>query len=78
MHCYGIALLDYSDHSIEEMSARLGIITRQGLGEALRKQFTNKFVKVISVILVISAIVIGTQPSKQGTCWGLAGGRFDL
>ncbi len=63
---------------LQEMSARLGIITRQGLGEALRKQFTNKFVKVISVILVISAIVIGNAAFETGNLLGASLGADSI
>jgi manganese transport protein len=43
---------------LQEMSARLGIITRQGLGEALRKQFRSPVSKLFTAVLVISAITV--------------------
>lgn len=55
---------------LQEMSARLGIVTRKGLGEALREQFTNPVGKVITVILVISAIFIGNAAYETGNILG--------
>ena len=55
---------------LQEMSARLGIITRQGLGEALRNHFTSGTARVITFILVISAIVIGNAAFQTGNILG--------
>lgn len=55
---------------LQEMSARLGIITRKGLGEALREQFINPFAKIITVVLVLSAIAIGNAAYETGNILG--------
>jgi NRAMP (natural resistance-associated macrophage protein)-like metal ion transporter len=55
---------------LQEMSARLGIITRQGLGEALRKQFTAPASRIITALLVISAITIGNGAFETGNILG--------
>lgn len=55
---------------LQEMSARLGIITHQGLGEALRKQFRNPVAKLLTAILVISAITIGNAAFETGNILG--------
>jgi manganese transport protein len=55
---------------LQEMSARLGIITRKGLGEALREQFENPIFKYISIVLVISAIGIGCAAYETGNILG--------
>ena len=44
---------------LQEMAARLGWITRQGLGEAIAKQFPSGVEKGLSIVLVLGAIVIG-------------------
>jgi NRAMP (natural resistance-associated macrophage protein)-like metal ion transporter len=44
---------------LQEMAARLGIISKNGLGEALRAHFTKPAAKIITAILVISAITLG-------------------
>ncbi len=55
---------------LQEMAARLGIVTRMGLGEALREQFENPIAKYISIILVISAIGIGCAAYETGNILG--------
>lgn len=55
---------------LQEMSARLGIVTRMGLGEALREQFENPLIKYISIFLVISAIGIGCAAYETGNILG--------
>jgi manganese transport protein len=63
---------------LQEMSARLGIITRQGLGEALRKQFSSPLSKTITAILVISAITIGNAAFETGNILGASLGLQSL
>lgn len=73
---YGYALLWAMVFSIfativlQEMSARLGIVTRKGLGEALREQFQSPVMKYLSVFLVISAIGIGCAAYETGNILG--------
>ncbi|MHC3437090.1 Nramp family divalent metal transporter [Natrialbaceae archaeon A-gly3] len=59
---------------LQEMSARLGLITREGLGEALRSEFSNPLAKSITVFLVVSAIGIGTAAFQTGNIVGGAAG----
>jgi manganese transport protein len=54
----------------QEMSARLGIVSRQGLGQALRNQFSNPVGKALTVILVIAAIFIGNSAYETGNIMG--------
>ncbi len=55
---------------LQEMAARLGIVTRKGLGEALREQFENPVAKMISIFLVVSAIGIGCAAYETGNILG--------
>jgi NRAMP (natural resistance-associated macrophage protein)-like metal ion transporter len=55
---------------LQEMAARLGIITRQGLGEALRKHFNKGLPKLLTIFLVISAITIGNAAFETGNILG--------
>ena len=57
---------------LQEMSARLGIVSREGLGEALRTTFDNVAVKVAAVILVVAAITIGAAAFQTGNITGAA------
>ncbi len=59
---------------IQEMSARLGLITQQGLGEALRKQFDSPIVSKVAIVLVVGAIGVGTAAFQTGNITGGAAG----
>ncbi len=56
------------------MSARLGLITQEGLGEAFRNEFDNPIPQAITVALVVSAIGIGTAAFQTGNIVGGAAG----
>ncbi len=55
---------------LQEMAARLGIITQKGLSEVLRNEIKNPIFKVFSIVLVISAIVIGNAAYEAGNISG--------
>ncbi|WP_049901951.1 Nramp family divalent metal transporter [Natrinema sp. J7-1] len=59
---------------LQEMSARLGLITQEGLGEAFRDEFDNPIPRTITVALVVSAIGIGTAAFQTGNIVGGAAG----
>ena len=59
---------------LQEMSARLGLVSREGLGEALRNEFSNPFVRTLAVGLVVAAIGIGTAAFQTGNIVGGAAG----
>ncbi|WP_211086492.1 Nramp family divalent metal transporter [Halarchaeum nitratireducens] len=63
---------------LQEMSARLGLVSREGLGEALRGQFDNPVPSYVSVALVVSAIGIGTAAYEAGNILGGAAGLATL
>ncbi len=55
---------------LQEMSARLGVVSQKGLSEVLRDEIKNPIVKILSVILIISAIVIGNAAYEAGNISG--------
>nr|WP_321410004.1 Nramp family divalent metal transporter [uncultured Carboxylicivirga sp.] len=59
---------------LQEMTARLGIITQQGLGDAIRNLIQNPALKILSVVLIISAITIGNAAYETGNLIGAAMG----
>ncbi len=59
---------------LQEMSARLGLVSGEGLGEALRERFDNQFVQYVSVFLVVGAIGVGTAAYEAGNILGGAAG----
>ena len=57
---------------LQEMAARLGLVTQQGLGEALRAEILNPFLKVVSLGLVFTAIIVGNAAYEMGNITGAA------
>lgn len=55
---------------LQEMTARLGLVTQDGLGEAIRKELTNPTTRIIGVLLILSAIVIGNAAYEAGNISG--------
>lgn len=55
---------------LQEMTGRLGIITRKGFGEAIREQLSNPVLRVTGILLVFSAIVIGNIAYEGGNISG--------
>ncbi|MFQ5678298.1 MAG: Nramp family divalent metal transporter [Gemmatimonadota bacterium] len=67
---------------LQEMAARLGLVTGEGLGEAIRQRFSAPLARLLSVLLVVAAIVLGNAAYQTGNLLGgslgmeaLAGGR---
>lgn len=69
-----IAFSIFATIVLQEMSARLGLITREGLGEALRNEFSHPALRSAAVLLVVSAIGIGTAAFQTGNIVGGAAG----
>jgi Mn2+/Fe2+ NRAMP family transporter len=55
---------------LQEMAARLGIITQKGLSEVLRQEIRNPLFKSVSVFLIIFAIVLGNAAYEAGNISG--------
>ena len=55
---------------LQEMSARLGIISQKGLSEVIRTEIPNPLLKTIAIILILSAIVIGNAAYEAGNISG--------
>jgi Mn2+/Fe2+ NRAMP family transporter len=55
---------------LQEMSARLGIISQKGLSEIIRTEIKHPLVKTLSIVLILSAIVIGNAAYEAGNISG--------
>ena len=55
---------------LQEMSARLGVVTRMGMGEALRERLPSGMVRWAALVLVFSAIVVGNAAYEGGNLSG--------
>lgn len=63
---------------LQEMAARLGIIARKGLGEAIRDQFTNPVMKLGTMWFVMIAIGVGCAAYMNGDLTGTSIGLATL
>ncbi len=55
---------------LQEMSARLGIITQKGLSEIIRTEIKQPFFKDVVILLILSAILIGNAAYEAGNISG--------
>ena len=55
---------------LQEMAARLGFATQEGLGEAFNKQFSKGIARYVVFFLVIGAILIGNAAYEAGNISG--------
>ncbi len=55
---------------LQEMTARLGLITQNGLGEAIRSHIRNPLARGFSIALVFTAIIIGNAAYEAGNISG--------
>jgi NRAMP (natural resistance-associated macrophage protein)-like metal ion transporter len=63
---------------LQEMAARLGIVSQQGLGENIRQAIKQPFVKTCVVMLVVSAIVVGNGAYQSGNISGASLGLVSV
>lgn len=63
---------------LQEMAARLGIVTGRGLGENLRQLLHNPLLRWPMLLLVVAAIVIGNSAYQGGNISGAALGADAL
>ena len=63
---------------LQEMAARLGIVTGRGLGENLHQLVQQKWLRWPLLLLVVSAIVIGNSAYQGGNISGASLGAEAL
>ncbi|WP_105101941.1 Nramp family divalent metal transporter [Microbulbifer pacificus] len=59
---------------LQEMAARLGIVTGRGLGENIRQSLHNPLTRWPAMLLVIGAIVVGNAAYEGGNLAGASAG----
>ncbi|MFT5482625.1 MAG: manganese transport protein [Halieaceae bacterium] len=57
---------------LQEMAARLGLVSRRGLAEALRDTFDNATFRIFAIVSVILAIGLGNAAYESGNIAGAA------
>lgn len=55
---------------LQEMAARLGLVTRQGLAEAIRHSIASPWLRNASLALILTAIVLGNTAYQTGNLIG--------
>lgn len=55
---------------LQEMAARLGLVYGKGLAETVRDQLKTPFVRVLALLLIVSAILIGNAAYEAGNISG--------
>lgn len=55
---------------LQEMAARLGLVTRQGLAEALSASLPSRWLRLLAIGLVLTAIVLGAAAYQTGNLLG--------
>ncbi|OGS73498.1 MAG: manganese transporter [Flavobacteria bacterium RIFCSPLOWO2_12_FULL_35_11] len=55
---------------LQEMAARVGIITQKGLATVIKEQITSPILKKFAITLILSAIVIGNAAYEAGNISG--------
>lgn len=55
---------------LQEMAARLGIISQKGLSEIIRTEIKHPILKGLSIVLILAAIVIGNAAYEAGNISG--------
>ncbi|MGB5820511.1 MAG: Nramp family divalent metal transporter [Saonia sp.] len=55
---------------LQEMSARLGIITQKGVAEVIQQELTTPWIKYVVIGIILAAIVIGNAAYEAGNIGG--------
>ncbi len=55
---------------LQEMSARLGIITQKGLADVIKAELHTKWIRISVVLIILAAIVIGNAAYEGGNIGG--------
>ena len=60
---------------LQEMAIRLGLVYGKGLAEAVRSEISSKPIRIIAILLILSAILIGNAAYEAGNMSGGMLGR---
>lgn len=55
---------------LQEMAARLGIVSQKGLSEVIRQEIKNPVARGFAIVLILSAIVVGNAAYEAGNISG--------
>lgn len=60
---------------LQDMAARLGIVSQKGLSQVIREEIKNPILRGFSIVLILAAIVIGNAAYEAGN---ISGGALGL
>ena len=75
---WALALSLLATYTLQEMAARIGLVTRQGLAEAARTALTNPTLRLLVLGLIVLAIGVGNAAYQSGNLLGAALGASTL
>ncbi|WP_179019822.1 Nramp family divalent metal transporter [Winogradskyella forsetii] len=67
---WAMALSIFATVFLQEMAARLGIVSQKGLSEIIREEIKHPILKGFALLLIISAIVVGNAAYEAGNISG--------
>jgi Mn2+/Fe2+ NRAMP family transporter len=67
---WALLLSIFSCIILQEMAARLGVVSQKGLSEVIREEIKKPVFKILAIILIFSAIVIGNAAYEAGNITG--------
>ena len=71
---WALAFSVFATIVLQEMSARLGLVTRRGLGESIRLIGRNPYLRTGAIALVVAGIGLGNAAFQTGNITGAAMG----
>ena len=63
---------------LQEMAARLGIVTQKGLAEAIHHSINQPILRIVALLLIVCAIGVGNSAYQAGNITGAAIGLQNL
>lgn len=63
---------------LQEMAARLGVVTGKGLGENIRAAISQPTLRLLVVVLIFAAVIVGNSVYQAGNISGARMGLADL
>ncbi len=67
---WAMLLSIFATYILQEMAARLGIVTQKGLADVIKEELTQRWVRYIVIGLIFSAIIIGNAAYEAGNIGG--------
>lgn len=55
---------------LQEMAARLGIITQKGLADVIKSEITSKWIRIVVIAIILGAILVGNAAYEAGNIGG--------